>query len=218
MNSRIHISSFVGLTIVAWLLALWAQGQPVLSLDFLKPFGIVVGVIVGISTVFVRWAWAWRIFRGWYVNRPDLRGTWKVTLASDWIDPKTEKGIPPIQGFMVIRQTLTSLSVRLMTSESRSHSIAYSLTKKDDELFRLAVVYRNEPDIELQGATSEIHHGSFWVEALGKGPDALKGHYWTDRKTRGALHCAERIFEYCDSFEAAVNQFTNTEQDGAGNA
>lgn len=214
MHSRIHISSFVGLTIVAWLLALWVQGQPVLSLDFIKPFGIVVGLIVGVSTVFVKWAWAWPIFRNWYVNRPDLRGTWKVTLSSDWIDPKTSQGIEPIKGYIVIRQTLTSLSVRLMTSESRSQSIAYSLTKRDDELFCLAVVYRNEPDIELQGSRSEIHHGSFWVEVRGKGPDELKGHYWTDRKTRGSLSCFERISENCDSFEIATNEYAKTEQDG----
>lgn len=45
MLTRLHISSFVGLTIIVWLLALWFQGMPVLNADFLKPFGTVVGVI-----------------------------------------------------------------------------------------------------------------------------------------------------------------------------
>lgn len=212
MLSRIHITSFVGLTIIAWLLALWAQGQPVLSLEFLKPFGIVVAVIVGITTIFARWAWAWPVFQGWYVNRPDLRGTWKAVLSSDWIDTETSARIPPIDGFLVIRQTLTQLSVRLMTAESRSHSTAYSLCREDDGLFRLAVVYRNEPEIELQGLRSEIHHGAFWVEALGKGPDELRGHYWTDRNTRGGLRCVSRVSGYFDSFEAANEAISNTEQ------
>ena len=74
MLTRLHISSFIGLTIAVWLIALWIQGMPVLSADFIKPFGIVVGAITLIVTLFNKYAWSWIIFRGWYVKRPDLRG------------------------------------------------------------------------------------------------------------------------------------------------
>ena len=89
MLTRLHISSFIGLTIVVWLVALWFQGMPVLSLDFVKPFGIVVGAITLFVTIFNKYLWSWKIFKGWYVKRPDLRGTWEVELKSSWIDPKT---------------------------------------------------------------------------------------------------------------------------------
>ena len=198
-------------------MALWAQGQPVLSWDFLKPFGIVVAAVVGVAGAFNRWAWSWRVFRGWYVNLPDLRGTWRTVLTSDWIDPATGHPIAPIDGFVVIRQTLSHLSVRLMTKESRSRSIAYSITKEDDDVFRLAVVYRNEPEIELQGNRSEIHHGAFWLEIFGDEPHELKGHYWTDRKTRGGMHCTDRSRKYCTTYVDAASHLgteKTTEQSG----
>lgn len=213
MLTRTHISAFVGLTIVTWLIALWAQGQPVLNVEFLKPFGIVVGVIFGVASVFTRYAWSWRCFGGWFVNLPDLRGTWQVTIASDYMDKETGRRIAPIIGYVVIRQSLMHISVRQMTRESRSHSISYGITQEQDEIFRLAVVYRNEPDIELQGEKSEIHHGAFWLEILGDGPDRMIGHYWTDRSTRGRMQALSRKRECYDSYELAHAAFSDA--DGA---
>ena len=207
MISRLHISSFVGLTVLSWLLVLWIDGQPVLSLAFLKPFGIVVSLIVGCSLVFNRWAWAWPIFSGWYVNRPDLRGTWRVRLISDWIDPETEKRVDPQICYLVVRQTLVDLSARLVTAESTSKSIAYCLTEEEQGIYRLAVIYRNEPKIELQGSRSDIHHGSFLVEVTGQNVLEMDGHYWTDRGTRGELKSLGRKNSNFDTFERAQVAF-----------
>jgi len=91
MLTRIHIASFIGLTIIVWLIALWIQGEAVLSVDFLRPFGLVVGTIAIVVGIFSKWAWAWPVFRGWYVKRPDIRGTWRAELQSNWIDPETGK-------------------------------------------------------------------------------------------------------------------------------
>ena len=151
MLSRTHIISIVGLTIGVWLLALWIQGTPVLSLEFLRPFSIVVGVVGGIVTIFNKWAWAWPVFRGWFVKRPDVRGTWKVELQSNWIDPETKEGIPPITAYAAIRQSLTTLSIRLMTPESKSLLVAHSIRLEPDNIYRIAGIYRNEPRLELQG-------------------------------------------------------------------
>lgn len=207
MLSRLHIASFIGLTILVWLIALWIQGQPVLSLDFLRPFSFVVGTIAAIVGVFTRWAWAWSVFRGWYVKRPDLRGTWKVELQSNWVDPKTGEGIAPITAYVAIRQTLTSLSLRLMTPESRSRLIAHSIEFEDDGIFRIAGIYRNEPRVELQGDRSEIHHGSLLLEVYGEPPESLEGHYWTDRGTRGSMAITERTKKVFDTFETARANF-----------
>ncbi len=203
MLTRIHIASFIGLTIVTWLVALWLQGQPVLSLAFLRPFGVVVGMIVVIVGVFSRWAWAWPLFRGWYVKRPDIRGTWKVVLQSNWTNPETGKVTPPITAFVAIRQTLTTLSLRLMTPESKSKLIAHSIEFEEDGIYRIAGIYRNEPRVELQGDRSEIHHGSLLLEVYGTPPTSMEGHYWTDRGTRGTMKVAERKGKIFDNFEAA---------------
>ena len=207
MLTRLHISSFIGLTIAVWLIALWIQGMPVLSMSFLKPFSIVVGTISFVVALFNKYAWAWPIFRGWYVNRPDMRGTWKVELHSSWINPETGESIPPITAYAVIRQTLGSFSLRLMTPESRSILIAHSIEHEQDGLFKLAGIYRNEPRIEIQGVRSEIHHGAFALEIHGSPVDSLEGHYWTDRQTRGAMKLSNRKHQLYDSFEKAKSAY-----------
>ncbi|MEI5638524.1 MULTISPECIES: hypothetical protein [unclassified Pseudoalteromonas] len=210
MLTRLHISSFIGLTIAVWLVALWLQGMPVLSADFVKPFGTVVGVITLFVTLFNKYMWSWKIFKGWYVKRPDLRGTWKVELRSSWVDPETKKQIPPIYGYAVIRQSLTFLSVRLMTKESRSVLVAHSIEQQeDDDLFKLVGVYRNEPKIELQGVRSEIHHGSFALDVHGSPVYELQGHYWTDRGTKGGMTLSDKAEKLYDTYEHAEREFSN---------
>jgi hypothetical protein len=210
MLTRLHIASFIGLTIAIWLLALWFQGMPVLSADFVKPFGTVVGVITFFVTVFNKYMWSWKIFKGWYVKRPDLRGTWKVELNSSWINPETGEGTPPIYGYAVIRQSLTFLSLRLMTRESRSVLVAHSIEQQeDDDLFKLVGVYRNEPKIELQGVRSEIHHGSFALEIHGSPVEELEGHYWTDRATKGGMKLVGRVDKLYSTYEQAKREIGN---------
>lgn len=210
MLTRLHISSFIGLTIAIWLLVLWFQGMPVLSADFVKPFGTVVGVITLSVTVFNKYMWSWKIFKGWYVKRPDLRGTWKVELNSSWINPETGEGTPPIYGYAVVRQSLILLSLRLMTRESRSVLVAHSIKQQeDDDLFKLVGVYRNEPKIELQGVRSEIHHGSFALEIHGSPVEELEGHYWTDRATKGGMKLVGRVDKLYSTYEQAEREIGN---------
>jgi len=210
MLTRLQISSFIGLTIAVWLLDLWLQGMPVLSADFVKPFGTVVGVITIFVTLFNKYMWSWKMFKGWYVKRPDLRGTWKVKLKSSWINPETGEGIAPIYGYAVIRQSLTFLSVRLMTKESRSMLLAHSIEQQeDDNLFKLVGVYRNEPKIELQGVKSEIHHGSFVLEIHGSPVESLEGHYWTDRETKGQMELFGRMKKLYNTYEQIESETGN---------
>ena len=210
MLTRLHISSFVGLTIAVWLFALWVQGSPILSLEFVKPFSIVVGIIFSVAAFFNKSAWAWPIFQGWYVKRPDIRGMWKVELVSDYVDEETNKPIPAIEAYAAVRQSLNSLSLRLMTKESRSKLVAHSIVCEEDGLFRLAAVYRNEPKIQLQGERSEIHYGSLSLEIYGVPPTGLEGHYWTDRGTRGSMLLKDRRKELYDTYDLAKAAFDRT--------
>ena len=207
MPTRLHLISFVGLIVISWMLVLWIQGIAPINVEFLKPFFIVVGVVGVAATIFNKWAWAWAIFRGWYVNRPDIRGTWKVDLQSDWKNPDTGEGIPSISAYMAVRQTLTSLSFRLMTPESKSRLIAYSINLEEDGIYRVVIVYRNEPKLELQGNKSEIHHGSMVLEVYGVPPTSMDGNYWTDRNTRGTLKLTGRKKKIFDTFEEAHSAF-----------
>ncbi|MCO7216510.1 MULTISPECIES: hypothetical protein [unclassified Halomonas] len=210
MLTRLHISSFIGLTIAVWLLALWLQRMPVLSADFVKSFGTVVGTITLSVALFNKYMWSWKIFKGWYVKRPDLRGTWKAELKSSWLNPETGEGIAPIYGYAVIRKSMTFLSLRLMTKESKSVLVAHSIEQQeDDDLFKLVGVYRNEPKIELQGVRSEIHHGSFSLEIHGSPVEELEGHYWTDRATKGGIKLVGRVNKLYSTYEHAERDLGN---------
>lgn len=130
-----------------------------------------------------------------------------MELKSSWVNPETGKVIDPICGYAVIRQSLTSLSLRLMTKESRSVLVAHSIDQQEDEgLFKLVGVYRNEPKIELQGVRSEIHHGSFALEIHGSPVYELQGHYWTDRGTKGGMKLSDEVSKLYDTFEQAERE------------
>lgn len=208
MLTRFHISSFTGLTIAVWLLLLWFQGMPVLSADFVKPFGIVVTVMFFLVSLFNKYLWSWKIFK-WYVKQPDLRGTWKVELKSSWINHEAGEKKEPIYGYAVVRQSLTFLSIRLMTEESRSALVAHSIEKQNDDLFKLFGVYRNEPDLEFQGVKSVIHYGSFMMEIYGSPVYELQGHYWTDRATKGGIKLTDRVKKLCETYAQAESEFIN---------
>jgi SMODS-associating 2TM, beta-strand rich effector domain len=208
MLTRLHISSFIGLTIAVWLAALWLQGMPVLSANFIKPFSTVVGAITVFITVFNKYLWSWKVFRGWYVKRPDLRGTWKVELKSSWVNPETGKVIDPIYGYAVIRQSLTFLSCRLLTQESKSLIVSHSIEQQEESIYNLVAVYRNEPSIELQGVRSETHHGAFALEIHGNPAYDLQGHYWTDRGTKGGMKLLDKVSELYDTYEQAEANYS----------
>ena len=119
----LQINVFLAMAVLLWWLVFLAQGT-VVGWDHLRPFCTVVGflVVVGIAFELQLWRHPW--LHGWFVKRPDLRGTWRVELQSDWIDPATNVGVPLIICYMGVSQTLSTLQMHLMTPESESWFIA----------------------------------------------------------------------------------------------
>jgi len=168
----------------------------------------VITVLVISLAAFDIWLWRWRILQGWFVRRPHLWGTWRVQIVSNWIDPATGRGIEPIDAFLTIRQTYSSIKLRMITNESTGDLLTGELLEKDDGSFRLAGIYRNEPRISARG-NSPIHYGAFLIDVEGDAtaPGPLKGHYWTDRGTRGELHVGDRRRPATNSFAVASQLF-----------
>lgn len=203
MLTRVQLSIIVALTMGFALLWLWVRGeQPTMS-SVTAILGTTITVVYGAVLLFAFYVWPWRFFRGWLVKRPDLRGSWKATLHSDWEDPDTGQRVPPIEAYMVVRQTLTTLSMRLFTEKSRSVLIAHAIETEPDGLFGLSAVYRNSPKIEYQGMHSAIHHGALLIEVHEVKPESLEGHYWTDRGTRGTIELERKSPAHFGSFEDA---------------
>ena len=202
---RRHISVFLGVAVLAWWLVLLAQGTQVVW-EYLRPFGMVVGILVilGWGLERVLWHLAW--LHGWFVRRPDLRGTWRVKLQPDWVEPATQGKVPTIVCYMGVVQSLSRLQMHLMTKESESWLIAESVNPSPNGIgYRIAGVYTNEPHTLLRGDRSEIHLGGLILDTHGREnrPKTLRGEYWTDRKTKGRMMLSARVPKVLTNFEDA---------------
>lgn len=207
--TRRHIAIFLGIAVAVWFVVLFARGTSV-SKDHFAPFGTVVACLALLGVGFERLLWRWRRLQGWFVNRPDLRGTWRIELQSNWTDPKTNKLIPMIVCYMGVKQTLSTLQMHLMTRESESWLIADRIQPSPSGSgFQVAGVYTNKPKMHLRGDRSEIHLGALLLYTHGPNvtPDSLTGEYWTDRNTTGEMNFTSRVSKVHTRFEDAAGAF-----------
>ena len=207
--TRPFIWAVLGPAALAWGLLLLVQGVPI-GKEHLTPIGTVVGFIVLLGLAFEHYLWRLRWLHGWFVRRPDLNGTWRVELQSDWIDPKTRKQVPLSVCYMGVTQTFSNLQMHLMTSESESWFIAERIRPSPSaEGYQVAGVYTNKPHMHLRGDRSEIHQGALLLNTHGPAtaPETLTGEYWTDRKTSGRMTLSRRISSPFTRFEDAAEAF-----------
>jgi len=205
--SRTHLTPLLAVAVVVWSVLLILNGQS-LSFDLLKPFSTVAGGIGVVALAFERWMWRWRFLYPWFVSTPNLHGTWSGQLMSDW---KREDGsnIPPIVVYLVVRQTLSTISMRLLTPESSSVLLGGNVTKEIDGVETVTGIYLNTPDI-LRRDGSQIHHGGLILQVQGHPPARLEGEYWTDRATKGRLCLTARSDKLVQSFNEADRERTRT--------
>ena len=84
---------------------------------------------------------------------------------------------------LIVRQTLLSVHITLITEESKSQSITASI----DEIFeekQLTYCYLNIPKAEYR-EKSEIHYGTTMLSL--SDPKKISGQYYTDRQTTGDM-------------------------------
>jgi SMODS-associating 2TM, beta-strand rich effector domain len=160
--------------------------------EWLSPIGPAVAAASIGLWLFDRFLWRWPGIRR-LVGRPVLHGTWHGELTSDWVDPETQRRIPADPDvLLVVRQRFWRVSVRLLTKESASSSILANFNADADGVHQLIYVYANTPRSELRDR-SELHYGAVVLGAPRDPNEALEGHYFTDRKTRGEM-CFRRRF------------------------
>lgn len=198
MISRLHISAILLVASGVWGVALLLAGVPVTAAWF-KPFSIVVGALVLVLSVADKWLWRIRWLRPWLFNTPDLNGTWKVAIRPTAPESSPRK----VGAYMVIRQTFSTISLRLLTAESRSETLSANVVRCDDGTYRLAAVYRNTTRLQVR-ERSPLHHGAFILDVHGGPPDSLAGQYWTDRFSQGELVLSDRNPKLAHSFEQAA--------------
>ena len=207
MLTRNQITAFLALSILYWVALLLIKGTPV-TVELLLPFGTVVTCVSLSLLAFDRWLWKLSLFRGWLIKRPVLGGVWRAEIRSDWISTETGKTLPPIPCYMVVRQTASALTFRLITRESRSETVSAGIEDCADGTYEVNCAYRNRPRAEFRHR-SEVHYGAFLLTAEGLRPAHLEGDYWTDRKTIGTLSLIERKAGTCIGFEECERLFVS---------
>lgn len=211
MLSKLHLTTLLVISAFTGGIVLLANGVAV-KISWLSSVSATITVISLLLLGFQKWFWQWRILHDWFVEKPDIRGTWKVTLKSTWKDPNTGESPAYIEAYLAVRQTYSQLSFRLMTTEQNSELISSTIQRADDGVYRISGVYRSEPLLSIR-ESSPIHFGALIVTVIGDPPSGLNGHYWTDRDSSGEFIATERkLFVFSDFLSAQQNFKINIHQ------
>jgi hypothetical protein len=124
----------------------------------------------------------WRILPRALAPKPNLNGTWLVTLTPT--DPEG-RSLPCIRGFMRVKQSYTSLSMRLFTADTHSELISETIGVLKSGTFQLSAIYECEPYVT---GRIPLHRGAMvLIEEDAGSTRAFNGHFWID----GDLHDRE---------------------------
>lgn len=189
--NRVKITAYIVSIAYSMTLAVSGLHLPGVAAKLLSfiPSAVVVAV-----AIFDRWVW--RIPPLLHtVARPNLIGTWRGELVSLRDDSGgVEIRHDPIPVVMLIRQSYTTISITLMTAESKSRSVAEVIQKNANGDYTIYYQYYNVPALAYR-SYSNIHAGGTSIEVTGARPTTLNGEYWTARRSRGTftVHLVSRV-------------------------
>lgn len=206
MKQRTLVRVVAAVVVAVFGVGIWSTGGTVHA-GWLRFYSAAVLVAVAILAVWDRVLWKLPPVQRMRGVPRDIGGAWQGTLTSFWIDPDTGKPQDPKSAYLVIRQTSSDLSVALLTDESRSRS-SYAVISTVDGATVLDYMYLNRPDSRVEHR-SRMHHGSASLDVTGHRATRLRGHYWTDRDTRGELDFTQRHRRVVDDFDEAQKLFGN---------
>ncbi|MCU1685394.1 MAG: hypothetical protein JWQ81_6133 [Amycolatopsis sp.] len=204
MKRGVLVRVVVGVVVVLLVIQNWLQGGQ-FNFGLSKIFSTAVLAATLVLALWESWLWRLPLAQRMPGTPRCIRGTWRGVLTTFWVDPKTGKSPDPKTVYLVIRQSASELSVKLLTNESRSAS-SFASVRLDDGSYELLYLYLNRPDSRYE-SRSRMHHGSTALDLSGSPVKRLKGRYWTDRDTRGELDFTERSMKIVDDFEEASALF-----------
>jgi hypothetical protein len=206
MFSSIQTWTIIGFTAAVWLVLSYAgvvRGQPGAIVDVSK---VMPAVLVGIA-LYERWGWRLPFLHPHVVGQPIILGTWRGDLESLWPDPARGGQHPPIKtAYLTIRQTLTTVEVRLLSDESASDQMAGAVKRLPNRIWVVSYTYANTPDIDRRKG-SPPHLGGALLKIFGDPADRLEGEYWTDRDSKGKLTMTAHVSSIAQSYREAEALF-----------
>ena len=188
INSRIKLHIQFSIFAIIWILLLLVGGTTSLLdlVNVAKKFPQAVTVYAILVLLFTKWAWRWKIFRGWLIKIPDVQGTWRGSIISTWVDPSTGKKLDSIPAILAIKQSFNKIDCFLFTNESSSYSTAAEINMDQGGNLYLNYNYTNRPRASVR-EESEIHDGAAILQMIKTPNRSLEGEYWTSRKSTGEM-------------------------------
>ena len=169
--------------------------------DYLKPIPSVVGFDTIVTFIFSKWLWKYSLFYKWLVPFPNLNGTWKGYIKSNWIVPETKEKLEAIPTILTIKQSLLNISCVMRTEDMRSFSfISGFVIDSENQILKLVYTYDSIPGQTIKDRSPQ-HMGTMYFDVIkSEGKWELLGDYWTSRETTGRVELSfwkkERIEKY----------------------
>ena len=179
-------------------------GHP--DLAWLRFASVAAFFAVMLLEVWERWAWKWPLLQRLPTVPKSVSGTWKGKLTSYWIDPATGSAPQERVAYLVVRQTYSTLTLTLLTEESKSSSSVASIDLSPDGSWAITQAYLNQPDMRVEHR-SRMHRGAAVLDIIGSPAATLRGRYWTDRDSKGELEFLERRSTRVDDYRSASELF-----------
>lgn len=175
------------------------------AFDYLKPIPTVVSLDLAIIFIFVKWLWKWNKLYPWFVPFPNLNGTWKGQLQSNWICPNTKEKIKSIPIILTINQSFTNTSCIMRTEEMCSESFSGEIIRNiESEKSKIIYSYKSDPRADIRHR-SPSHFGTVVLDIVNNNLK-LDGEYWTSRETTGIIKLEFWKKEKLDSYPEEIGE------------
>lgn len=203
MPRKLHVQVIAAIVVLVFAGGIAVTGDSVDS-SWLRFFGLAVFTAVLALGAWEHFIWKWSLLQKLHRIPPDLNGSWRGTLRTLWASGDGTKPDPK-QVVLVVRQTFSTMSVTLLTDESRSATTLAELSRKPqgDEVH---YIYQNRP-LPSREDESRAHYGAVVLDVVGRPATALDGRYWTDRDSRGEVSFVERRAGHVSSLNEAERLF-----------
>ncbi len=172
--------------VVLFVVALWRGLDLRNFIDVIKLIPFVATADVVAYTVFATWLWRCKYLQGWLVPFPNLNGTWRGHIQTNW---KNAHGNTPdpIPVILTIRQSFGKMSCVMRTAEMESHSFLEGFCiDREAQIRRLCYSYTSKPKGSIRDRSTP-HDGTILFSIIGSPVNKLTGEYWTQRHTTGTV-------------------------------
>ncbi len=183
MRSRVLVQAVATIVVLVFAAGIWLTGGRV-DIGWLRFFWAAVLLATGLLWLWERFLWKIPLIQRIGAVPRDVIGTWRGLLESFSEDPTTGKRVPAKPAYLVVRQTASTVSVILLTDESKSVS-SLGVVSQGEGVASLDYIYLNRPGSKVEGR-SRMHHGSASLDVTGLPATRLRGRLW---ESKGPITC-----------------------------